>query len=110
MRDRMHEGSLYAEPNSILPEDAEDECGAGAQCFEMYDRSAVADFQVQLEARLTLEEIEGRIPEKDRSLYQQVFREGKSHVEAAQTLGKSQHAVESAVRRLRRRLRKKYSQ
>ncbi len=101
IKDKTEERDRYAEARHIPLEDAEDGWGGEAEFGEMCDPRAVADFEHRLEAQLRLEEIEGRISEKDMPLYQQVFREGKSHREAAESMGKSQHAVESAVRRFR---------
>jgi RNA polymerase sigma factor (sigma-70 family) len=72
--------------------------------FEIHDPKAVAIFRRAHDAQIVAWDTERVLSEKDQSLFQQVWREGKTHREIAETLGMSVHAVESAVRRLRGRL------
>jgi RNA polymerase sigma factor (sigma-70 family) len=74
--------------------------------FEVTNKEAVATFRRQHDIQLELWTVEENLREKDRAVYDEVFVEGNTHREAAAALGKTPHAVESQVRRLRNRLSK----
>jgi RNA polymerase sigma factor (sigma-70 family) len=71
---------------------------------EVANKEAVATFRRQHDIQLELWTVEEHIRDKDRAVYDEVFVEGNTHREAATALGKTPHAVESQIRRLRNRL------
>ena len=103
IKKKIVERELFIEPRRVVADgpDGEEEWD-----FEVADKEAVASFRRQHDSQFELWTVKEHLRDKDRAVYDEVFVLGSTHREAATSLGKGHHAVESAVRRLRSGLKK----
>jgi len=103
-KNRELERRLYAEARRGCTHDPERQSKEEGAPAEKRGQMVIPTFQRTLDAQIAVWDMERVLSEKDRFLFNQVWREGRTHREIAESSGKSQHAVESTVRRLRGRL------
>jgi RNA polymerase sigma-70 factor (ECF subfamily) len=73
----------------------------------MGPKKHIGDLEKSMEAYLDLEKVKDLVPPEDRPLFDAVFVEGMTHSKAAEVLGMTTDAVESAKRRLKAKVQKK---
>lgn len=100
----IRERELFADPRYIQHDDPWEDADA-ERPLEMYEPLALGEFNRKEKDLLEVEEVEAHLGAGERAVYEAVFVGGNTNREAAQMLGKSEHAVESQAGRLRKRLR-----
>jgi RNA polymerase sigma factor (sigma-70 family) len=93
----------FVEPRAV--EYADGENSGALVDRETGDPEAVSEGQDRLDTCVLISELEQRIPERDKPLFEGIVKEGKTQLEVAQDLGLDPDALESRYRRLRTRLR-----
>jgi hypothetical protein len=79
--------------------------GEDERPLEIHEPRALAEYNRKTRDVLHVADVQEHLgSEEDLFIFTAVFAEGRTHREAATALGKTPHAIESQVRRLRNRL------